>query len=152
MKKINQESGHACRQAGFTLVELLISISIIAILAIILSVNFSNAQKSGRDQRRVSDLKAIQAAAEQYYLLSGNYPSSVNFYKSTSPAWTVNGQTILNKFPSDPKSGSDYLNNNVSSAGYCVCTTVEKSQNSNAEDASCSLTNSSGYYCFKKQQ
>ena len=61
---------------GFTLIELLIAISIIAILSVVLSVNFSRAQKNGRDQRRITDLKAIQSAAEQYYLLKGNYPAN----------------------------------------------------------------------------
>jgi general secretion pathway protein G len=72
----NKKAMLAGRQ-GFTLVELLISISIIAILSVVLTVSFSNAQKSSRDQRRIEDLKAIQNAAEQYYLLNGNkYPTN----------------------------------------------------------------------------
>lgn len=136
---------------GFTLVELLISISIIAILSIVLSVSFSNAQKSGRDQRRISDLKAIQNAAEQYYLLKGSYPTSAG-------SWSVNSQTILQKFPTDPK-GTAYM---VSPGafngglGYCFCALLENSRNGNATWESsgsyCDWSNIGSYFCIKNQQ
>lgn len=142
------------KNRGFTLVELLISISIIAILSVVLSVSFSKVQKNGRDQRRISDLKAIQSAAEQYYLLSGSYPNSVNYYRSTSPAWTVNNQIVLQHFPDDPKNTSPYVYNvtGVNSTSYCVCATMEVTKNSNAETNQCSFVNATSYYCVKNQQ
>src|SRR5574344_1796510 len=93
------------KRIGFTLIELMISISIIAILSVVMSLSFSRAQKGGRDQRRVDDLKAVQNAAEQYYLLKGSYPTSVG-------SWSVNSQTILQTFPVDPK-GISYLSDST---------------------------------------
>jgi len=143
------------KNIGFTLIELLISISIIAILSVILSVSFSNAQKNSRDQRRIADLKAVQNAAEQYYLLSGSYPVAAN-YRTTSGAWVVNSQIILQKFPGDPQIingvGITYSTYNNSTTSYCVCAKMEKNQNSNAENNQCGFSNSTGFFCVKNQQ
>lgn len=142
------------KNSGFTLIELLVSISIIAILTVLASISFTRAQRDGRDQRRISDLKSIQTAAEQYYLLSGNYPDVAN-YRLGASAWTINGQTVLNKFPNDPKGvGVTYSVVNTNANGYCVCATVENNKNSNAENQQCSFDNPgvSSYYCVKNQQ
>jgi prepilin-type N-terminal cleavage/methylation domain-containing protein len=139
---------------GFTLIELLISISIIAILSVVLSVSFSNAQKNGRDQRRISDLKAIQNAAEQYYLLNNsNYPTATNI------AWTgPAGQQILQKFPSGPKAGETYTRVTLTASSYCFCSLMEKSKNGNNENQICSGYNTVNcgmlpcYFCVGNQQ
>ena len=151
MKEMNKKN------FGFTLVELMISISIIAILSVVLSISFSKAQKSGRDQRRIEDLKAIQSAAEQMVMLSGTYPTSVNAYKVTSLAWTAGGQTVLDKFPADPKynsvsnPGATYPASNITAASYCVCSSLESGLG-NAASSTCDFTNKSGYFCVKNQQ
>ena len=135
---------------GFTLIELLISISIIAILSVVLSVSFSSAQKNGRDQRRIADLKAIQNAAEQYYLLNNVYPISTNV------AWTGPGtQMILQKFPIDPKKTAVGAiipySTTLSTSAYCICADMEnETKNSNSE-AGCNFLNW-GYFCVKNQQ
>ena len=139
----------------------MISMSIIAILSVVLSVSFSKAQKDGRDQRRISDLKAIQNAAEQMVMLSGTYPPST-FYRITASSWNVNGQVVLDKFPADPKYnannvGKIYLVSGASavgSTGYCVCAEIENPSNSNSADRYCSdMINAGGdYYCVKNQQ
>lgn len=102
-------------KTGFTLVELLISISIIAILSVLLTISFSNAQKNGRDQRRISDLKAIQSAAEQYLLLKGSYPTNKN------TPWTVNSQVVLQTFPVGPKGVGDTYAYVYTNGTYYVC-------------------------------
>lgn len=51
---------------GFTLVELLVVISIIGILATLLLVSFNGAQMQARDTTRKSDLKQYQTALEVY--------------------------------------------------------------------------------------
>jgi prepilin-type N-terminal cleavage/methylation domain-containing protein len=53
---------------GFTLFELLVSISIVGILSALAIVSFSSAQKKARDSRRVQDMELVGKAAEQYML------------------------------------------------------------------------------------
>lgn len=61
---------------GFTLIELLVVISIIAILMAVATVSYTNAQQKGRDNRRKTDLKAVQQAVEIYFNQNGKYPST----------------------------------------------------------------------------
>ncbi len=59
---------------GFTLIELLIVIAIIGILASVVLVGIGPAQRSGRDARRIADLRQIQNALELYKSANGQYP------------------------------------------------------------------------------
>lgn len=60
--------------SGFTIVELLIVIVVIAILAAISVVAYTGVQARARDSQRVQDIKAITTALEMYYLDNGGYP------------------------------------------------------------------------------
>jgi general secretion pathway protein G len=60
--------------SGFTIVELLIVIVVIAILAAISIVAFNGAQARARDSARLSDYKSIQKALEMYRIDNGGYP------------------------------------------------------------------------------
>src|ERR1035437_10377472 len=60
--------------AGFTLVELMVVISIIAILSMIGLTIYTSAQKSARDGKRRADLLTIQTALEQYRVEHGQCP------------------------------------------------------------------------------
>lgn len=64
--------------AGFTLVEMLVVITIIGILSTIGLVAFTSAQQRGRDAQRKSDLKEISSALELFYSDYGKYPNSLN--------------------------------------------------------------------------
>jgi prepilin-type N-terminal cleavage/methylation domain-containing protein len=82
---------------GFTLVELLIVISIIAVLAIISIAVYGSFQSKARDARRDADIEAIAAAME------GNYADT-----STTP-YSLSGSIFSDgKVPTDPTSGKAY--------------------------------------------
>jgi prepilin-type N-terminal cleavage/methylation domain-containing protein len=69
-----KQVGRQTTMAGFTIIELLIVISIIAILAGLVVNSFQNAQKKARDVRRASDAVTIRKAIEQYSIDNGIYP------------------------------------------------------------------------------
>ena len=52
--------------AGFTLVELLVAVSIVAILSSFLYASFSDARAQSRDAQRQADLRLLQSAVELY--------------------------------------------------------------------------------------
>lgn len=61
---------------GFTLIEMLVVISLIGILAALALVSFGASQKQARDTARKSDLKQYQTALEMYgNLTNGLFPS-----------------------------------------------------------------------------
>lgn len=59
---------------GFTLVELMVVISIIGILSAVVYANFSDARKVARDEIRKTDLKNLQLAIELFKAQNGRYP------------------------------------------------------------------------------
>lgn len=63
---------------GFTLVELLIAISIIAIISVVGFTSFSQAQVRARDAKRKQDLRSIAIALELYYQKNKRFPCVSN--------------------------------------------------------------------------
>ena len=63
---------------GFSLIELLVVISIIGVLATIVVSSLSEARGRARDAARLRDIRTIQTAMELYYLDNGAYPSTFN--------------------------------------------------------------------------
>ncbi len=59
---------------GFTLVELLVVISILATLMAVLMPNFMGTRKKARDSKKVQDMQAIKNALRLYYNDNQNYP------------------------------------------------------------------------------
>lgn len=90
---------HVTRSKGFTLVELLVVISIIAILASVVTVNVSSSRQKARDAKRTADLLAVQSALELYYADNKSYPSAADFKKIKD---IVELNTYLTTMPQDP--------------------------------------------------
>jgi len=62
------------KRTGFTIVELLIVVVVIAILAAITIVSYNGITRNAQNSERVSDISAIQKALELHYVDNGNYP------------------------------------------------------------------------------
>lgn len=94
---------------GFTLIEILIVVAIIAILASIVLVGLGPTQSLGRDARRLSDLHEVQNGLELYYNKNGQYPVLVS-----GGAWSTLGTALtganvgVSAVPSDPQSSKSY--------------------------------------------
>jgi len=83
------------RNAAFTLVELLITMTIMVMLIIIAVVNLRSNQANARDDQRKSDVNAIAQQLETYYE-SGTPTTSAGQYPGTNDINTLSEiQTLL---------------------------------------------------------
>jgi prepilin-type N-terminal cleavage/methylation domain-containing protein len=74
-----------CRHSlpqGFTIVELLIVIVVIAILAAMVIVAYNGIQERARNTIRINDMKSVQRLIEAYNVEKGEYPKTTNNPKS----------------------------------------------------------------------
>lgn len=103
------------RRKGFTLIELMIVIAIIAILAAILVPNFLRARNQGNVTACKSNLKNMGTALEMYSTdNSGSYPGAL-------ATLTTNG-TYLQTLPTCPlRQGTNYTYSTATTAYSTYC-------------------------------
>jgi len=127
------------KRTGFTIVELLIVIVVIAILAAITIVAFRGVTTRAVDSGRATDINSIAKALELYYVDNGYFPASSG---STliNPSWSTTNDSswdnlkaqlvpkYISKLPDDPEKtpGVSVMTTNgygyayfVSSSTYC---------------------------------
>lgn len=122
---------------GFTLVELLVTISIIAILAAIAISTYATLQKNGRDTKRKSDLAVIQSALEQYHADQNNYPVTGNVGIGLALKSPDGTKTYLAKIPADPTANPNYiymalLTSCTNCISYSLCAKMENTNNASS--------------------
>jgi len=90
---------------GFTLIEILVVVTIIGLLAAVTSVTYSQISKQSRDAKRKTDLEQTRAAVEMYRSNNNSYPITISAGTSIcDPAGCPpTGNKYLNKVPTDPK-------------------------------------------------
>ena len=133
---------------AFTLLELLVVISIIGILITLGATAYSTAQKKGRDAKRKSDIKTMQNGFEEYYSKNTLYPTTTTLAGSDNTIFPSG-------LPTDPKNSGNYVYTyGLGSTSYCICSLLENSTgNASAlpSGTTCSFGTGS-YYCLSSLQ
>jgi prepilin-type N-terminal cleavage/methylation domain-containing protein len=122
------------KSKGFTIVELLIVIVVIAILATLVIVTFTGIQQKARDSKRETDIDALDSHLEAFYADNGYYPTITDM---TSSSWVANNMKGLDPSAlTDPK--GTLITGNAPATGTYVysyvtqgCTTTQASSSTN---------------------
>ena len=128
------------RAGGFTLFELLVSISIIAVLTAIAVVSYGGLNKKARDSRRIADLEKIRISLESFRQIGSSYPATLTNVVSAG---------LLDGVPVDPKTKTVYSYAPLTSGTtYRVCAYMEDVGSTSSSVAGCSGLPSgyAGYY------
>jgi prepilin-type N-terminal cleavage/methylation domain-containing protein len=75
---------HTMKRTGFTIVELIITLSIMLILLSLAVVNLTSSQANGRDIERKTDIDTIANHMETFYKSGTNTSTSLGRYPSTA--------------------------------------------------------------------
>ncbi|MDD2225095.1 MAG: type II secretion system protein [Candidatus Shapirobacteria bacterium] len=110
------------KKNGFTLIELIVTVTIIAILTVMGMISYSGTTKKARDNRRMADLEKIRIALELYRQGTGSsYPADGTLSTKLVPNY-------LQALPIGPK-GENYAGSyDQTGTGYTyiITTTLEE--------------------------
>ena len=133
------------KKRGFTLVELMVAIGIVAVLSAITFVGVGEVRKSARDRQRETDLQTLRLAMKLYGERHGTYKVANSGFKNLGIGWIsyddndsqnyetsvtevlYNEGLISAKFVNDPKPVNG---NNVADQGYMIYICNENPANS----------------------
>lgn len=126
---------------GFTLIEMLITIALIALLSAIALFGLQGVREQGRDAKRKSDLESIRSGLETYRADCNLYPSrgtGAGQLNITTPPATLTGSgnpaatcpaanRYIEAVPNDPQSPTRvyYYNPTNGNATYDLCARLE---------------------------
>jgi len=138
------------QKRGYSLVEILVVLSIIGILLAIITVNISKVKAESRDKKRISDIALMELALAQYLDRNEdkNYPISFD---------QVVQLNLIPAMPTDPLNTGTYTysyKRKLGGTGYCLGATLENSTNPYIDpaitQASCPTDNASNNFIVEK--
>ncbi|OHA33741.1 MAG: hypothetical protein A2928_02555 [Candidatus Taylorbacteria bacterium RIFCSPLOWO2_01_FULL_45_15b] len=116
---------------GFTLIELLVVIAIFGILMSVIIANLSQSKSKSRDNKRVSDLQALQLGLELYYDKNRGYPTTLDGLVTPS-------KEFVHEIPAPPLGGA-YIyattGSGASCSGYHLGAVMENDSRLLSDDA-----------------
>ncbi len=158
-------------QRGFTLIELIVVIAIIAILTAIVTSNFTSSKAKSRDAKRISDIAQLQLALSLYFDRCNDYPPVRGMFNENSKSTNCNGDlgelnipisNYISVIPKDPINTGNYIYryySNVSpgvATDYVLRAKFETLNSALSDDIdvttftiSCADDSSGYYYCVK---
>lgn len=107
-------------QRGFTLIEMLVVVSLIGVLTTLVAANLNSARERGRDTARKSDLRNLQTALRLYYSDYQAYPANGSGGEisgcgsggtsvcSWGAVWSDSSNTYMSKMPKEPLPDQSY--------------------------------------------
>ncbi len=145
---------------GFTLIELMIVMVILAILAAVGTGSFLSSQKKARDSTRKSHLKNISTALELYFNDKGKYPpddgagkirgcgddASPTVCQPGTPFSDANGTVYMDRLPTDPTSLRRYFYRSGATNQFQMYANLENDQDSALITTSESCASSTGSF------
>lgn len=109
---------------GFTLVEIVITITVIAVVTTLPIVAYSGLQKNGRDTRRKQDLDNLNTAIIRYKNETGTYPIGTDLS-------VLQDQGYVQNLPADPLENNpdyQYLYESADGSKYVLYGRLEEKQ------------------------
>jgi len=91
------------RSRGFTLIEILVVMAIIAMLAVMVAPNLFNQQAGAMRDVALSEISTLEAALDIYRLDVGEYPDSLEgLMENDTDRASWNGPYLRRSLPKDP--------------------------------------------------
>ena len=114
------------KKNAFSLIELMVVMTIIIVISAVAMVNYSGSTKKARDSRRIADLEKIRMALEVVRQSGTTYPDNINYLEPD----------YLSKVPVDPKTGGTYpytIESGSNNYRYSLQATMEDLGSTNGE-------------------
>jgi type II secretion system protein G len=112
------------KQKGFTIVELLIVIVIIAILAAITVIAYNGVQNRSRDSARATSIGNIKKSLELYFIDEGRYPAACESANAGCNISFLSAHLVpkyMSAVPNDPQSNKPFMYvTNATGNGYGI--------------------------------